>query len=862
MIIVPCADRHTKKCTDKHLCSKIGSEDCEAPIYLCVDNKGKELAKDAEEGRECRKEEEQAQLKADKANEPKGPVSIKNPLGSIQDKVGAARRIAEDWPCTKIGMKHGDNRLLNFPYALKKHRRQTPEQIQKSPGNIVKDISFLSEFITSTANLFVRTVADVQAMFNVYFTNDADWDDDCLTLNPSFNLFYEWDSYSVMHKLGLRVKYSNELINERVAPGKTSADKGEEMPDEENPWCKYEWASKGRYQAERIKFLFRDPPRGLTETSGHWTPVRALNGTMLPHAWCMWTEEFLMTDEGMDRIPVEKNQREKGWTVAFNSACTQSKFRAFLGKNNKTDGIFEVWRRYDCERIVLGKAFMTFFPTFTKTVEKFRQRIGRVLEDALVCAGRLNNREFVNNSLSHNESDFWRKKCAVSVEDELRYRKNTDHQMWRVTYLTEKAEEIVSLTREWVQNVSKLEDDFVRDYNELWQFGHKLKGKIYSPHVLQKVAEHLGDGEMISKRVKHMQDALVMKAWRQRGQEALFPVPVDYETVLSVPLPVPEIRTSKRDMCEVDIPKEFTVKATVHGHGRTYWHKAPADWRHCIRGNLKPITQLELGASACWGQTTDKDGELQNTSSFHFRLRSIVHIQDMMEELKAKIGTALQPKEMMKSDDLAKDKMTKSVAWNVAKSMLMNPAGLLGGGLSSGLSGATSQLSSVVSDIVKKATDFGKQAAHAVSEALKAALQKVMEVMSLKHYRIIDVQLNFEKVGDQPYEPSFGVYYRKVWDASISVSVPGAVGVSGHLQVAQQYDISEVFSVIYHAYKGEGTEELAGMCMGCLDSGLNKKFCANKQAQSQSTCVLESAECNKLPIYDQTECSQLGDDED
>lgn len=71
-----------------------------------------------------------------------------------------------------------DDAVYNFPRAMaeSKHRNEP---------------NFLYNAGLSAANLFLRVLSDVQAMFNIYFANHPDWDQSCESLPARFNLLFE-----------------------------------------------------------------------------------------------------------------------------------------------------------------------------------------------------------------------------------------------------------------------------------------------------------------------------------------------------------------------------------------------------------------------------------------------------------------------------------------------------------------------------------------------------------------------------------------------------------------------------------------------------------------------------------------------
>ena len=73
-----------------------------------------------------------------------------------------------------------DSRALNFAKA---------RRVAQELGNYSAE--FREHYVRSAANLFLRSVGDVVALLNIYFTDDPVWDGSCKTLKPSFRLPFE-----------------------------------------------------------------------------------------------------------------------------------------------------------------------------------------------------------------------------------------------------------------------------------------------------------------------------------------------------------------------------------------------------------------------------------------------------------------------------------------------------------------------------------------------------------------------------------------------------------------------------------------------------------------------------------------------
>lgn len=172
-----------------------------------------------------------------------------------------------------------DDAVYNFPRAMEesKHREEA---------------SFLYNTGLSAANLFLRVLSDVQAMFNIYFANHPDWDQSCESLPARFNLFFEsgkvketsnWRALRL-----LRSKKSQKMKITHRAKDKVSQ-RGEELSKDDLAMIEdWHWIGKPRWYFSsdtRADFFTQTPP---VHGKDGWATadVSDLDAVMWPHVWC------------------------------------------------------------------------------------------------------------------------------------------------------------------------------------------------------------------------------------------------------------------------------------------------------------------------------------------------------------------------------------------------------------------------------------------------------------------------------------------------------------------------------------------------------------------------------------------------
>jgi hypothetical protein len=163
-----------------------------------------------------------------------------------------------------------DDAVFNYPKAL------STSQHSGEPA-------FLYNVGLSLANLFVRALGDIQAMFFLYFADHPDWDGDCNSLPAKFNLYHEQDGKGLpTHRAGATVGEKGEPLSE----------------DERAAFLEWHWVSMPftwSTETQRAAFFKQTAP---IHGKDMWaTPVQAeLGAEMWPHVWCELVEEYWVKD--------------------------------------------------------------------------------------------------------------------------------------------------------------------------------------------------------------------------------------------------------------------------------------------------------------------------------------------------------------------------------------------------------------------------------------------------------------------------------------------------------------------------------------------------------------------------------------
>eukprot|EP00928_Gymnodinium_smaydae_P036085 TRINITY_DN25268_c0_g1_i1.p1 TRINITY_DN25268_c0_g1~~TRINITY_DN25268_c0_g1_i1.p1 ORF type:complete len:1515 (-),score=170.76 TRINITY_DN25268_c0_g1_i1:344-4888(-) len=731
-------------------------------------------------------------------------------------------------PCATTELD-GDERVLNFARALKQSR------LAKSSAPR-KRMSFFSEFVTSLANLFVRSVSDVQAIFNVYFANDPFWDDDCMTLTPSFQLFYEFPSESTMHGSHLQPQSDSGWLTHRMAENSTYAKIGKLVKEKDNPWCQYSWASRAVNQAGRADFVRQNPPRGRAMRMT--TRPRRLGSQMMPHVWCVLAQQFRSTWEGKSS-PFGGIAFRRGWTVGFQAACSQLRFFS----SGDQSGEFKLWRRYDCERAVLGSAFLTMFPSFAEKVKAMQHKLGSILEDVLQCTGNLGRREFPS------ENDFVATHCQVTADELLRRGEKKDDETERLAFVAAMSNRMMSVLSEWLDILASRESErkLFEDFEALWAHGDRLTGLAFNADTMTKAFQTLGTESAIKQRAERLRHHLLKKAWLQRGQtdKALFPPPVHYEVIVKTGIAA---STSSRDVCKAVLEPRVggELEGLYQRIGMTFLPLANDELRFCMQSTFAPLSMFEVTLIGCYREV-GLDGESVPETSWTIGLRSILNVEDQFDKARKKLSAFFEdPLKPFSGSKLKADNIGRSAAWSIAKTILTDPLSSLSDSLGGGKEAMQLVMNKVGEYIREQAFEALKMKAK-ITEAAKVLKRKLLshfELLSLKSYRSVEVRMHFTKVGGDSYQPSFTVRYKDAISSAAGVGFPGVASIKARVHVSSTYDMSEVFSVVYYALLARSSEHVFKECVRCLDTPRNV-FCLNRKTSKfkcQQILLHENAE--------------------
>lgn len=210
-----------------------------------------------------------------------------------------------------------DDAVYNFPRAMaeSKHRNEP---------------NFLYNAGLSAANLFLRVLSDVQAMFNIYFANHPDWDQSCESLPARFNLLFESEKVRPTSNWRdsrlLRFKKKSEKMKITHRAKDKVSQRGEELSKDDLAKIEdWHWVSKPRWYVPmkwvgkprwyfssdtRADFFTQTPP---VHGKDGWATadVSDLDAVMWPHVWCELVEQEW--NSMSTELPQEEGEDETIW---------------------------------------------------------------------------------------------------------------------------------------------------------------------------------------------------------------------------------------------------------------------------------------------------------------------------------------------------------------------------------------------------------------------------------------------------------------------------------------------------------------------------------------------------------------------
>lgn len=279
------------------------------------------------------------------------------------------------------------------------------------------------EAAVSTANMFLRAVSDIHALFSIYFADDPHWTGECTALPPSFHSMYEDTPSSVWDVLTGNMVSNKRVVDresrvkdtaDRRVPNKrvlgTSLAKGKLLDEDKNPWCSREWLSDSSLLAEQLDFAVRDTPSRAKD--GGQTPTGEHGGKIYAQLWCELAQQWRLLPSEF-RGYSRRNLLEESWGaeaergsksfmkdaedwddsdegegtvlgrgLRFDNGCRRLVAQPIEGESE----VHYVWEyRSDCEMVHLSPAFMTIFPQFFAQIRLHFDRIGEHLEHSLAC---------------------------------------------------------------------------------------------------------------------------------------------------------------------------------------------------------------------------------------------------------------------------------------------------------------------------------------------------------------------------------------------------------------------------------------------------------------------------------------------
>lgn len=757
------------------------------------------------------------------------------------------------WRARRLGMQctstdsESDERVANFASALERSNHQTHEE---------RD-SFHAEYVTSVSNLFVRTVADVQAMFNVYFADDPNWDDDCYTLKPVFQVFHEYEDDDRQTVLEIQQQKSDKFVSHRVVPEGTIGQEGPELEDRDNPWCAWGWASRSSKPWHRAEFVKKDPPLGQQGHSGEARTARQLNGAMMPQLWCELASRFRSTNISRDR-PFGETHYRRGWSVSFQATCSQLTLIMPLNRNSSQSRL-NVWQRYDCESTVLSSAFITIFPKFASRVRDVRARLGELLEDTLQCAGRISGpvaRQFPTRS------QYVEQHCVVSTDEMVRRQgeiTSTEREE-RSAFLESQARLALDILREWIDEVGNMGPIFVKDFQKAFAYGDRLTGLFYGSGGLEHMRQLFKTSEKIAERMSLLEDHLVEKAWQQRGQQnrALFPPPATYTTTTKTEI---YVSAESRDICRIT-PQRSIVYAFLltRAVGRTYEladgraAAAESNSQRCAAGTFAPFNRLGISVTMCSRQV-DVDGQLREEKTWDVELQSVLRVSDPLSSVGEPVSDLFSGQQPATdgSSIVRADRPMLAGAWAMASAMLASPGSFFG-----------SVAGSVEDQVQRAYRNIMDRSSELLREAGSTLWDEATPIITTRNYRMLDVKVHIVRVGEDAYTPTFHATYKDATVGRLDVAwFNSPLALSAQMHVTWAYDLSEVMAIAYHAIQHQQAEQHFSNCAECL-SRPGKVYCHD--AVGSSDCVDGVHLCvgNKtLAISTAFDCDSVGgDDED
>lgn len=308
-----------------------------------------------------------------------------------------------------------------------------------------KQLNLWADYGVAVSNVWIRFLQDMNAVFNIYFANNPNWEGTCDLLTPKFENFAEVGSSSAsmepVQNAGGQQEFSDFVevgatlerhktkrkhrrraqsrggdfdfskrppsppnppgeSYDRSAPPdlrseKTVVSKGRVVSDAENPFCQYSWAnSESILQQDRAASNAYDLPTNRLDDA--WTKslkgekADAASSTMYPHLLCFaasirarWnTVTANKKRSKKDKIPFDG-------VLVFPTACQQSRVKVDMTKKTMQAHV----QQLPCEHVTFSAFFRGIFPKAWKGLYDTFLLIQRELHKILRCAGRINEQD-------------------------------------------------------------------------------------------------------------------------------------------------------------------------------------------------------------------------------------------------------------------------------------------------------------------------------------------------------------------------------------------------------------------------------------------------------------------------------------
>lgn len=770
-----------------------------------------------------------------------------------------------------------DQRVAHFGAALQLGLAAKSTQAERR--------DFLAQYIVSAGNLFVRSVADIQAMWNIYFADDPDWRGECRLTKPAHQLWYEFpEDWSVQDSLKVRPLQSGSYLTRRTS-SQSVMDKAKNFEEDKmNPWCRWPWASKSMKQYQRVLFTARDPPNGLANY--YRSSPSNSRSTMFAQFFC----ELLDVEKVFRSRNSEKRQKlskllaeyfkkcqlksyahfKRGKSLHFGATCNQLRW-------NKASESYVTWKKLDCERATLHSVFVLLFPDAVQGMLYFHDKIREPLEDALRCVGYISK----DMRYSPEKGDTAaRMEGVCNPEQAVSAR--------QVEFMQDKVNDVINVLQAWFDYVkrdgpSTLDTEYAKAYKRgfhydmlegfrnMFYYDEYLGGLAFEKGTLDEVrAMFTGD---LTKLAEKTERAMFERNFRSHEWDpTMFPAPVSYKVVASLFM---EAGTSVRDVCAV-LPSEskdvqgavaFSVLGDVWMSGfKQYDVCGQAEVQMGRRvgvnfGVCKEVFKvdderfqrwrIDMGLRSVWldkdsSKEAAKDGSAAGASNrftgMYSQLTQMfngVAPDGLVKNAISSAWSGLDPTDVSQTPASIGSGVSKVLAWKLAIYLLRNREALLQKFKdvkekdSSKDDGFKDFAKDLINEVIMNPTEIDAAEPESatldqqIRATLKAKRDKWMESMKplqLNRFNDVRVGMTFEKdFGSRgSWKPSISVTYSKVFEASLSFAIPGAVDVSGRCATAITLDFSRLFSELFVAFrtalsKHSGrTESLYKSCMECL----------------------------------------------